>query len=424
MTSGRKTGMEPAEPDRSGNGTGALQGLVVLDASQMLAGPLCGMRLGDLGADVLKIEPTSGEWTRSHGFANAEVNGHTTAFLGLNRNKRSVAVDLKNPAGQAVLHDLVRRSDVFIQNYRVGTADRLGIGYEQLASINPQIVYCSITGYGETGPLADRPGQDLVLQGYSGSMWSVGKQSDPPVPGALWAVDAMAAYQATIAILTAVVARTRSGLGQKAEVSMLGVAMDAQAQELTTYLNLGLVPERSDAPLAHAWVTAPYGVYETADSYMTVAQAPLHNLGDALDDDRLREMTAWSDGIDHRDEIYRIVSAKLRQRSTAEWLEIFDRHKLWAGPVYNYRELCESEHVCATNMVAEVEHPEIGRLRMPNVPIKLSMDPPAVRSAPPTLGEHTDEVLRNLLGYDEAGIETLHASAAVAGPRSRVAARE
>ncbi len=417
--------MGEIDDPRSGNGAGALQGLVVLDASQMLAGPLCGMRLGDLGADVLKIEPPGrGEWTRSHGFANAEINGHTTAFLGLNRNKRSVAIDLKNPAGQTVLNDLATRSDVFIQNYRVGTAERLGVGYEQLAEINPQLVYCSITGYGETGPLANRPGQDLVLQGYSGSMWSVGRRTDPPLPGSLWAVDAMAAYQATTAILTALLVRNRTGLGQKAEVSMLGVAMDAQTQELTTHLNLGILPERSDAPLSHAWVTAPYGVYQTADSYMTVAQAPLQVLGEALEADRLREMTAWSDGVDHRDEIFQIVSTKLRHKTTAEWLEIFDRHRLWAGPVYNYHDLCNDEHVITTNMITEVEHPEIGALRLPNVPIKLSMDPPGVRLAPPLLGEHTDEVLRGLLQYDESQIEELYAAGVIGGPRQRVAAKE
>lgn len=393
---------------------GALSGLRILDASQMLAGPLCGMRLGDLGADVLKIEPPgTGEWTRSHGFANAEIQGETTAFLGLNRNKRSVTVNLKHPEGREVFYGLARESDVFIQNFRVGTADRLGVGYEQLREINPRLVYCSISGYGEEGPYVGRPGQDLVVQGYSGSMWSVGSKHDPPLPGALWAIDSMTAYQAAVGILAALWARQRTGEGQKVEVNMLAVTMDSQAQELTTYLNLGIVPERTEKPFAHAWVTAPYGAYRTADSWIVMGQAPLHVLGEALDNDRLRDMTSWSDGIDHRDEIYDIVSSILPQRSTAEWLDIFDEHKLWSGPVYDYADLAEDPQVKATNMIASVEHPTIGTLRMPNVPLRLSETPAEIQLPPPLLGEQTDEALRDLLHCDDERLQDLHAAGAI-----------
>src|ERR1700737_2010587 len=286
---------------------GPLNGLRILDGSQMLAGPLCGMRLGDLGADVLKIEPPGqGEWTRSHGFANAEVDGETTAFLALNRNKRSVTINLKHADGLEAFYGLVKESDVFLQNYRVGTADRIGVGYEQLREINPRIVYCSISGYGEQGPYRLRPGQDLVVQGYSGSMWSVGSAQDPPLPGALWAIDTMTGYQAAIGILAALRARESTGKGQKVDVSMLAVVMDCQIQEPTTHLNLGILPTRTEGRFAHAWVTAPYGAYRTKDGYITLAQAPLHILGEALDNDRLREMTAGSEGMDHREEVYQI----------------------------------------------------------------------------------------------------------------------
>ena len=398
---------------------GALDGIRVLDASQMLAGPLCGLRLGDLGADVLKIEPPEhGEWVRTHGFANAELAGETTAFLGLNRNKRSVTVNLKHPEGVEVLCDLVRRSDVFVQNFRVGTAQRLGIGYERLRQLNRRLVYCSITGYGERGPYASRPGQDLVVQGYSGSMWAVGSCDDPPMPSALWAADAMAAYQATIGILAALHARAQTGEGQRVEVSLFGCVLDAQLQELVTFLNLGIAPRRSDERSAHALLPAPYGVYRTADAWLTLAMAPLHVLGEALDDDRLRAMTSWSDGVDRRDEAIRIVREIMPARTTAEWLELLDRHKLWAGPVYTYEDLAEDPHVRATGMLTSVRHPTIGELRMPATPIRLSGTPARIDRPPPLLAEHTREVLSEVLGYDDDRLERLEATGAVSTRRS------
>jgi crotonobetainyl-CoA:carnitine CoA-transferase CaiB-like acyl-CoA transferase len=393
---------------------GPLNGLRVLDGSQMLAGPMCGMRLGDLGADVLKVEPPGqGEWARTHGFANAEVDGETTAFLALNRNKRSVTINLKHPDGLEAFYGLVKESDVFLQNYRVGTADRIGVGYEQLREINPRIVYCSISGYGEDGPYRQRPGQDLVVQGYSGSMWSVGSSEDPPLPGALWAIDTMTGYQATIGILAALRARESTGKGQKVDVSMLAVVMDCQIQELTTHLNLGILPTRTEGRFAHAWVTAPYGAYRTKDGYITLAQAPLHILGEALDNDRLREMTAWSDGMDHRDEVYQIVSEIMPRRTTAEWLEILDRYKLWAGPVYTYADLASDPHVNETAMLTSVNHPTIGALRMPSVPLRLSDTPAEIRLPPPLLGEQTDSVLQEILGYDNERLQQLRAAGAI-----------
>jgi crotonobetainyl-CoA:carnitine CoA-transferase CaiB-like acyl-CoA transferase len=396
--------------------SGPLEGLRVLDASQMLAGPLCGMRLGDLGADVLKIEPpVVGEWTRTHGFADAEVGGHTTAFLGLNRNKRSVALDLKNPAAREVFLELVTRSDVFLQNWRPGTAERLGVGYDDLKAVNPRLVYCSISGYGDTGPYVTRPGQDLIVQGYSGSMFSVGKTSDPPLPGALWAVDAMTAYHAALAILAAIVARERLGTGQKVSLNMLSVVMDAQSQELVTYLNCGILPERPTVSSAHAWVTAPYGVYKTADAWITLAQSPIHVLGEAVGSERLAEMTDWSDGIHRREEVVEILTEVMKTRTTTEWIQILDTHRLWAGPIYTYADLENDPHVQETAMITSVEHPELGPLRMPDVPVKLSETPASVRTAPPLLGEHTIQVLKEILELPDARISEL-AQAGAFGP--------
>jgi crotonobetainyl-CoA:carnitine CoA-transferase CaiB-like acyl-CoA transferase len=382
---------------------GPLHGVRVLDGSQMLAGPLCAMRLGDLGADVIKVEPPErGEWTRTHGFANAEVNGETTASLGLNRNKRSLTLNLKEAEAREIFYEVARKSDVFLQNYRVGTAERLGIGWEQLREVNPRLVYCQITGYGEHGPYRDRPGQDLLLQGYSGSMWSTGAASDPPTPGPLWAADAMTAYQAAIGILAALRDRDATGEGQKVSVDMWSVVLDAQSQEFTTYLNCGILPERSEEPFAHAWCNPPYGVYATRDGYVLLSQLPIDVLGEALDNDDLRAITSWDEAHQRRDEIRRIVASITPSRTTQEWMDLLDSYKLWSGPIYTYADVANDPHVQATGMISSVAHPTIGELKLPSVPIRFSRNFAGVRLPPPLLSEHTDEVLRELadLGDD------------------------
>jgi crotonobetainyl-CoA:carnitine CoA-transferase CaiB-like acyl-CoA transferase len=383
---------------------GALDGVRVLDMSQMLAGPICGMRLGDLGADVLKIEPPGGEHNRSHGFGSLRIAGETPTFLGLNRNKRSVVLDLKQPAGLAACLELVRVADVLIQNYRVGTAERLGIGWEQLRALNPRLVYAQISGYGEGGPLRDRPGQDLLLQALSGSMWAVGARDDPPRPGALWAADVMTGYQATIGILAALHARQRSGEGQKVSVSMLGVLLDCQAQELTTVLNTGVTFDRPALPSAHAFIPAPYGVYRTSDGWMVLAMAPLPALGSVLGEPRLAAMTGEDDGVTKRDEVTAILDAILVTRTTDEWIELFDRHRLWAGPVASYEELAHHPQVEAEGMIASLDHPD-GTIRVPAPPLRLSATPPTIRRPPPRLGEHTGPALRSWLGWDDVTVE-------------------
>lgn len=409
---------EPREDQESG----ALDGIRVLDVTQMLAGPLAGMRLGDLGADVLKIEPPKvGEFNRTHGFEDITAAGEMTTFLALNRNKRSVAINLKHPDGLSTIHELVRHADVFIQNFRRGTAERLGVGYEQLHKVNPGLVYCSITGYGATGPYRDRPGQDLVIQGYSGSMWSVGKVGDPPVPGALWAGDVMTGYQAVIGILAALQARHRTGQGQHVEVDMLSVVLDAQLQELVTYLNSGRAPTRMDEPTAHASIPAPYGVYQTKDGWLTLAMCDLPNLGEALDDDWLRSLTAYNDGVVHRDEVYRRIRGRFVERPTQEWLTILDECGVWAGPVYDYPELERDPHVAATQMFVEQPHDDGQTVRTVRVPLHLSATPPGIHRGAPRLGAHTREVLQGLLGYDDDRVARLVAAGAVASEASDVA---
>lgn len=380
----------------------------------MLAGPMAGTRLGDLGADVIKIEPpVSGEFNRTHGFGDARANGEMTTFLAMNRNKRSLAVNLKSDEGIQVMYELAKNSDVFIQNFRRGTADRLGIGYDQLREINPGLIYCSITGYGTTGPYRDRPGQDLIVQGYSGSMFSVGKLGDPPLASALWAADVMTGYQAAIGILAALNHRTTTGLGQHVEIDMLSVVLDCQLQEVVTYLNAGFTPERTTQDSAHGAMPAPYGSYKTQDGWLNIAMSPLPALAEVIDNDWLRTLRHYNDGHRFRDKIYATIRHAFTGKTTAEWIDLCDEHGVWAGPVYDLPALEKDPHIIEEQYFVEQPQRHGGSARTVRVPIKMSQTPPGIRRGAPGLGEHTLEILADI-GYPADTIDALLRSGAVA----------
>lgn len=400
------------------NENGALQGLRVLDATQMLAGPLAATRLGDLGADVIKIEPPTGEFNRTHGFEDTKVEGEMSTFLAVNRNKRSFCVDLKTDAGRDAFVELAKTADVVLQNFRHGTADRLGIGYADLTAVNPALVYCSISGYGSSGPYRDRPGQDLIIQGYSGSMFSVGTEDDVPLPGALWAADTMTGYQAVIGILAALRSRDVTGRGQHVEVNMLAVVLDTQLQEYVTYLNTGRQPERTAEWSAHSFIPAPYGVYKTRDGWLTLAMTHLPKLGEVLNDNWLRSLTAYNDGAIHKDEVYARIRHAFELRTTADWIAACDHEGVWAGPVLDYAGVAADPHVQQTGMFIDQPHHTGATVRTAGIPIKMSETPPTIRRGAPQLGEDTRELLTEL-GYTASAIDDLIASRAVVETASK-----
>ncbi|MEQ1768622.1 MAG: CaiB/BaiF CoA-transferase family protein [Devosia sp.] len=392
---------------------GPLDGIRVLDFTLAMAGPFGAQKLGDMGADVIKIEPGGdGEWHRTRAAANAWANRHNSSFLAFNRNKRSLAIDLKHPESKAVVRRLVEGADVVMTNFRPGVAERLGIDYATLSTINPRLVVCSMSGYGATGPHARRPGQDLILQGISGSMWNSGKVGDPPAPSPLYVADATAAHVAVEGVLAALLWRDRSGKGQHVQINMLDAMIDLQSQELSVYLTGGIRPERTSEPFAHVLLTAPYGVYETSDGYITVSIGPLPLLGDVLDDDVLRSFVEWGDGMTHRDEIYRRVAAAIKTRSTADWLERFAAADYWAGPVYTYEDLLADPQVAHNGTFVTLEHPTEGTLKLAGIPIRFSETPGTIRRHQPEVGEQTAEILSEA-GFSDAEIAGLEEAGAV-----------
>ncbi|CAN7406814.1 acetyl-CoA:oxalate CoA-transferase [Brucella sp. NBRC 12952] len=391
---------------------GVLSGYRVLDCSIAMAGPFAAQRLGDLGADVVKVEPTTGEWQRHVAAGGAEGNRVNVSFLSLNRNKRSLAVDLKSPDGKQVLLDLVKTADVFLQNYRPGVAKRLGVDYESLSKINPKLIYVSISGYGEDGPYVHRPGQDLVLQGMSGAMLSAGREGEPPTAAGQYLVDAITAYTAFEGALAALLHRERTGEGQLVQVSMLDAITTIQMQELSVFTVGGKPQTRSAEPHAHVYIRAPYGAFATSDGFIIVAFPKLKTLGEVIGEDSFLTMNDEVDTWARRDEIFAKTRDKLKTKTSAEWLELLRAADIWCGPVYGYADLVDDEQIKHNGTFVEYEHPTEGKVKTPGFPIRFSKTPSTVDRGAPVTGQDTRDVLAEA-GYAADKIEALEKSGAI-----------
>ena len=392
--------------------TNILSGVRVLDCSIAMAGPFAAQRMGDMGADVVKVEPTSGEWQRHAAAGGATGNVVNVSFLSLNRNKRSLSVDLKAAEGKALLLELVKTADVFLQNYRPGVAERLGVDYATLSAINPRLIYVSMSGYGEDGPYRNYPGQDLLLQGMSGAMMSTGAEGAPPSAAGQYLVDAVTAYSAFEGALAALFHRERTGEGQLVQVNMLDAITTIQMQELSVFTVGDKPQQRSAEPHAHSYIRAPYGVFATSDGYITVAMASLAKLGDLFGDSFFEGLNDERDSWVLRDEIFARVKAHLPNRTSAEWLEAMRARDIWAGPVYGYAELVDDPQIAHNGTFVEYEHTTEGRVKTPGFPIRFSKTPSSVERGAPLVGEHSREVLREA-GMDDAAIEALIESGVV-----------
>ena len=391
---------------------GILSGYRVLDCSIAMAGPFAAQRLGDLGADVIKVEPITGEWQRHAAAGGARGSRINVSFLSMNRNKRSIAVDLKSAEGKEILYRLVATSDVFLQNYRPGVAGRLGVDYESLRAINPSIVYVSISGYGEDGPYRDRPGQDLLLQALSGAMMSAGSHGAPPQAAGQYLVDAVTASTAFEAVLAALLHRERTGEGQCVTVNMLDVITTLQMQEISVFTMGGIPQDRSAEPHAHVYIRSPYGTFATTDGYLALAMPNLPLLGELIDEPSFADYDGEIDGWTRRDELYAKVADRLATRSTDEWLAILQPAGIWVAPVYSYADLVDDEQIRHNGTFVEYDHPTEGHVKTPGFPYKFSKTPARIDRGAPLTGEHTRDILVEA-GFDEAAIDGFAANGVV-----------
>jgi crotonobetainyl-CoA:carnitine CoA-transferase CaiB-like acyl-CoA transferase len=384
---------------------GALDGVRVLDFTQMMMGPWATQFLGDMGADVVKIErPGAGEWERGLRAMGELLDGQSPFFLAMNRNKRSVAIDLKHPRAREVVLRLAERSELVVENFRPGVMDRLGIGYDDLRGVNPSIVYVAGTGFGPDGPYVSRPGQDLLIQSMTGLAAYGGRRDDPPTPSGSSIVDASTALLLAFSAMVGLFHRERTGEGQRIDVSLFNTAIALQCQEIAAFLNMDRRFERSEAGIGGAWLSAPFGIYRTSDRPIAIAMASLAVVGELIGVPELAEYDEGNRAYDERDEVFRIVQERLLERPASEWLEILATKDVWAAPVQTFDDLVDDPQVEHNRLVQTVPHPSGRDLRVVGVPMRFSETPGEIRSGPPAVGAHTDEVLSEAgFSADEIG---------------------
>jgi len=392
---------------------GPLEGLRVIELAHIMSGPTAGMLLADMGADVIKVERIpGGDDTRR--FAPPKVNGEASAFLMMNRNKRGIALDLKQPMARAALERIIARSDVLIENFRTGTMDRLGLGYEALSAAHPALIYCSVSGYGRTGPDADKGGFDLVAQGLSGLMRITGQPGGPPTKVGSPVTDINAGILAALGIVSAYVHRLKTGNGQLVDTSLLEAGVMQTFWQSAIFIGSGSEPGALGS--AHP-LTAPYQAFQTADGWITVGasnQANYARLVDVLGAPELLGDERFADNASRMrnlPELVRVLTARFVQKPSAAWLALLDEAGVPAGPVLDIADMLQHPQVVARDMVIETNHPSVGRTRAIGCPIKFSRSPTAVQRPAPRFGEHSAEVLREF-GLGESDVAALLASGA------------
>lgn len=375
-----------------------LDGITVLDFSQFLAGPVAALRLADLGARVIKIErPGGGDLGRQLAFGGRMAGDSSMSFHAMNRNKESVTADLKDPADLALVRSLVAEADVVIENFRPGVMKRIGLDYESVRELNPAIVYGSVSGYGDSGPFRERPGQDLLAQAIAGLPWLNGSREDPPVPVGLAIADHLASCHLAQGVTALLVRRFRTGRGGLAQTSLLESLLDLQFELLTARLNdPTLAVERKGPRSAHAFLPAPYGIYPCQDGYLALAMNPIPTIGRLLELPELAAMTDPSSWWERQEQIEDLIAERLRQRSREEWLAVLDAEDVWCAPVLTLEELIEHDGFAAIEMTQVIAREDL-RLTTTRSPIRIDGRTLEHARPAPRLGEH-DATLRTALG--------------------------
>ena len=383
---------------------GPLEGIRVIDLTRILAGPYCAMMLGDMGAEIIKIEnPDGGDDTRSWG--PPFLNGVSAYFLSINRNKKSLTLNLKDERGKALLRDLIRKGDVMVENFRPGALEKLGFSWEEIRRVNPRMIFASLSGFGQTGPRRSEPGFDVVIQGEGGVMSITGDPDGPPTKVGASIADITAGMLAAQGVMLALYHREKTGVGQMVDVSMLDGQVALLAYHANGYFATGRVPPRRGN--RHPSIT-PYETYSCGDGYFNLGvgnDSLWRRFCDAMGLASLKEDPRFAvnkDRVNNREELQRILDAFFAEKTVEETIEALRGAGVPCGPINNIGQALSEPQVLAREMVVDVDAPVAGPTKVTGVPIKLSETPGAVRTPPPALGQHTDEVLEAVLGMDEA----------------------
>lgn len=392
----------------------ALDNIRVLDLTRVLAGPYATMLLADLGADIIKVEmPGTGDDSRHFG---PFVNNESAYFMAINRNKRSMTLNLKNERGKEIFLSLVKKSDVLVENFRPGTMEKLGLGYDKLIGLNPRLIYAAASGYGHTGPYSQRAAYDAVVQAMGGIMSITGEKDGKPMRVGTSIGDIAAGLFTTIGILAALINRNFSGRGQMVDVAMLDCQVAILENAIARYFATGEVPR----PYGNRHTSiVPFEAFETSDGEIMVAAGnnalwtrlcTALNLSELIDDERFKDN---SDRNQNYDELRPLIAPRFLTKTTKEWQEILDDEGIPNGPINTIDKVVNNIQVLARDMIVEVYHPVAKNIKMPGIPIKLSETPGSIRYPPPTLGQHTREILKEYLGFDDEAIDKLAEEGAV-----------
>ena len=353
--------------------TKPLEGLTVLEFSQFLSGPYAGLRLADLGARVIKIErPDVGDLCRNLYISDTDLGGDSTLFHAINRNKESFAANLKDPTDLELVKKLIEKADIITQNFRPGVIERIGLDYENVKKINPKIVYGTISGYGSEGPWSSLPGQDLLAQSRTGLVWLNGNGDEAPTPMGLAVADMLAGHTLVEGLLAAVIKRFRTNKGSHVETSLVEALLDFQFEVLTTYFNDGnRKPRRSSYNNAHAYLSAPYGIYKTANGYIAIAMTPLPQLGKLINLDSIKELHNQKEWFTKRDEIKKSIGDWIKIETTEHWLSILEPADIWCAEVLDWEKMVKHEGFKILDMVQRIKRDDGLNIETLRCPIKI-----------------------------------------------------
>ena len=388
---------------------GALKGVKVLGFTHFAQGPFALQLLGDMGADIINIErPGTGDFNR-HVAPDEKLGGEGPFFLAMNRNRRSITLDLKSPEAKEIVYKLMKEADVVVSNYRAGALDRLGMGYADAKKINPNIIYCEAVGYGSTGPYVKLPGQDILAQAMSGYCNICGTEGSPAT-GGIYVVDMYSSLMLVVGVLSALVHVKSGGKGQKVEISLLNSALHMQSQEFCYYMNTGIMPKKSPDYTGHPLQEAPYGLYKTKNGHMAMAinaGQDMKRFSEIIGLPELYEqMPSKAVMLRDKEKLHAQIAPQIEKETTEHWLELFQADGFWVAKVNDYDSAMRDPQVIHNNIIRTIEHPVAKDFKAVMTPIEFSETPVGVYCPPPLLGQHNTEVLAEL-GYSDAEIEAI-----------------